>query len=213
MQPNQPNTVLDVLNPSLIFASSMKRLFYLCTTLLAFVLLAGCENDIEINAPWRETPVVYGFLDPNTGTQYLRIQKTYQNSTSITTEEGAKINDSLYFDSIVVKVKSSNQNITFTKTTEIPKEAGCFAIVLEKIPSKLATQVAQSVKIPIIGIGAGSGVDGQVLVSHDMLGINKEFSPKFLRRYLNLYDEIKGAVEHYVADVKSVDFPNEKEQY
>jgi 3-methyl-2-oxobutanoate hydroxymethyltransferase len=85
--------------------------------------------------------------------------------------------------------------------------------VLEKIPSALASKVAQSIKIPIIGIGAGPHVDGQVLVSHDMLGINKDFSPKFLRRYLNLYDEIKKAVEEYVSDVKSLDFPNEKEQY
>jgi 3-methyl-2-oxobutanoate hydroxymethyltransferase len=74
-------------------------------------------------------------------------------------------------------------------------------------------QVAETVKIPIIGIGAGPHVDGQVLVCHDMLGINKDFSPKFLRRYLNLYDEIKSAVELYISDVKSVDFPNEKEQY
>lgn len=93
------------------------------------------------------------------------------------------------------------------------EEAGCFALVLEKIPSKLAKQVAEMIKIPVIGIGAGPDVDGQVLVSHDMLGINKDFSPKFLRRYLNLYDAIKGAVEQYVADVKAVDFPNEKEQY
>jgi 3-methyl-2-oxobutanoate hydroxymethyltransferase len=93
------------------------------------------------------------------------------------------------------------------------EDAGCFAIVLEKIPSKLAKQVAQMVKIPVIGIGAGPDVDGQVLVSHDMLGINKDFSPKFLRRYLNLYEQIQVAVEQYVADVKSVDFPNQKEQY
>jgi 3-methyl-2-oxobutanoate hydroxymethyltransferase len=77
----------------------------------------------------------------------------------------------------------------------------------------LAKQVAQMVKIPVIGIGAGPDVDGQVLVSHDMLGINKDFSPKFLRRYLNLYEQIQVAVEQYVADVKSVDFPNQKEQY
>jgi 3-methyl-2-oxobutanoate hydroxymethyltransferase len=93
------------------------------------------------------------------------------------------------------------------------EEAGCFAIVLEKIPSSLAKEVAASVKIPIIGIGAGPHVDGQVLVSHDMLGINKEFSPKFLRRYLNLYDEIKDAVQRYVKDVKENDFPNANEQY
>jgi 3-methyl-2-oxobutanoate hydroxymethyltransferase len=93
------------------------------------------------------------------------------------------------------------------------EDAGCFAIVLEKIPSTLAKEVAASVKIPIIGIGAGPHVDGQVLVSHDMLGINKEFSPKFLRRYLNLYDEIKDAVQRYVKDVKDNDFPNSNEQY
>jgi len=91
--------------------------------------------------------------------------------------------------------------------------AGCFAIVLEKIPAKLGAQVAHELKIPIIGIGAGGGVDGQVLVIHDMLGLTQEFSPRFLRRYLNLAAEIKGAVESYVSDVKSCDFPNEKEQY
>ena len=89
--------------------------------------MAGCDNEIDINAPWKETPVVYAFLDPNTGTQYLRIEKTYQNSVDLTTEEGAKINDSLYFDTIVVKVKSSNQTVTFSKTTEIPKETGFFS--------------------------------------------------------------------------------------
>jgi 3-methyl-2-oxobutanoate hydroxymethyltransferase len=93
------------------------------------------------------------------------------------------------------------------------EEAGCFAIVLEKIPSALADQVTRNAKVPIIGIGAGPYVDGQVLVSHDMLGINKDFSPKFLRRYLNLYDEIRDAVMQYIADVKSHDFPNEKERY
>jgi 3-methyl-2-oxobutanoate hydroxymethyltransferase len=93
------------------------------------------------------------------------------------------------------------------------EEAGCFAIVLEKIPSALAGQVTRNAKVPIIGIGAGPYVDGQVLVSHDMLGINKDFSPKFLRRYLNLYDEIRDAVMQYIADVKSHDFPNEKERY
>jgi len=91
--------------------------------------------------------------------------------------------------------------------------AGCFAIVLEKIPAKLGEQVAKELKIPVIGIGAGGGVDGQVLVIHDMLGLTQEFSPRFLRRYLNLAADIKGAVSSYVADVKSRDFPNEKEQY
>lgn len=93
------------------------------------------------------------------------------------------------------------------------EKAGCFAIVLEKIPAALATKVAKQVKIPIIGIGAGGGVDGQVLVLHDMLGINNEFSPRFLRRYLNLYDDIKKAVGNYVKDVKKKDFPNKEEQY
>lgn len=93
------------------------------------------------------------------------------------------------------------------------EEAGCFALVLEKIPSALAGKVARSLRIPVIGIGAGGEVDGQVLVVHDMLGINNEFSPRFLRRYLNLYDEIKQAVGNYISDVKSGDFPNQQEQY
>jgi 3-methyl-2-oxobutanoate hydroxymethyltransferase len=93
------------------------------------------------------------------------------------------------------------------------EELGCFAIVLEKIPATLGKTVAEAVKIPVIGIGAGPYVDGQVLVMHDMLGINNEFRPRFLRRYLNLYDDIKGAVEKYIEDVKSKDFPNDKEQY
>jgi 3-methyl-2-oxobutanoate hydroxymethyltransferase len=93
------------------------------------------------------------------------------------------------------------------------QDAGCFAIVLEKIPAMLAKKVAETVHIPIIGIGAGRYVDGQVLVMHDMLGINKEFKPRFLRRYLNLYEEILNATQQYIADVKSHDFPNEQEQY
>lgn len=117
------------------------------------------------------------------------------------------------FGTYEVRAKEEAEADKLLHDARLLEEAGCFAIVLEKIPSKLAKKVAQMVKIPIIGIGAGPHVDGQVLVSHDMLGINKEFSPKFLRRYLNLYDDIKGAVEQYVADVKSVDFPNEKEQY
>ncbi len=117
------------------------------------------------------------------------------------------------FGTYEVRAKEEAEADKLLHDARLLEEAGCFAIVLEKIPSKLAKKVAQMVKIPIIGIGAGPHVDGQVLVSHDMLGINKEFSPKFLRRYLNLYDDIKAAVEQYVADVKSVDFPNEKEQY
>lgn len=93
------------------------------------------------------------------------------------------------------------------------EELGCFSIVLEKIPATLAKKVAEALKIPVIGIGAGGGVDGQVLVLHDMLGLNKGFEPRFLRRYLNLYDQIKGALNQYVDDVKTHDFPNEGEQY
>lgn len=93
------------------------------------------------------------------------------------------------------------------------EKAGCFALVMEKIPSHLAKEVTASLKIPTIGIGAGPDCDGQVLVTHDMLGINKEFSPRFLRRYANLYDVMKEAIEHYIKDVKSGDFPNEKESY
>lgn len=93
------------------------------------------------------------------------------------------------------------------------EKAGCFALVLEKIPQSLATEATQSLLIPTIGIGAGPGCDGQVLVSHDMLGINKDFSPRFLRRYANLYEVIKEAVAHYIADVKGRDFPQEEEAY
>jgi len=93
------------------------------------------------------------------------------------------------------------------------QEAGCFAIVLEKIPAKLATEVSASLRIPTIGIGAGNGCDGQVLVVNDMLGLTKGFKPKFLRQYLNLYEEMTKAVGQYVADVKTVSYPNENEQY
>jgi 3-methyl-2-oxobutanoate hydroxymethyltransferase len=117
------------------------------------------------------------------------------------------------FGTYEVRAKEEAEADKLIRDAKLLEEAGCFALVLEKIPSKLAKQVAQIIQIPVIGIGAGSEVDGQVLVSHDMLGINKDFSPKFLRRYLNLYDEIKLAVERYVEDVKKQDFPNEKEQY
>jgi 3-methyl-2-oxobutanoate hydroxymethyltransferase len=93
------------------------------------------------------------------------------------------------------------------------QELGCFGLVLEKIPAKLATEVSKSLLIPTIGIGAGGGCDGQVLVTHDLLGITKDFQPRFLRRYLNLFEDIQKAVEGYTADVKSRDFPNSKEQY
>ena len=90
---------------------------------------------------------------------------------------------------------------------------GCFALVLEKIPAALAQQVAESISIPVIGIGAGGGVDGQVLVLHDMLGMTQEFHPRFLRRYMNLHEEMTTAINHYIEDVKSSDFPNKNEQY
>jgi len=93
------------------------------------------------------------------------------------------------------------------------QKAGCFGIVLEKIPAQLATEVSEALEIPTIGIGAGAGCDGQVLVTHDMLGINKEFSPRFLRRYADLYDVMKAAFSQYIADVKSRNFPNETESY
>jgi 3-methyl-2-oxobutanoate hydroxymethyltransferase len=96
---------------------------------------------------------------------------------------------------------------------KILEESGCFALVLEKIPAKLATEVAKNISIPVIGIGAGGGVDGQVLVTHDMLGMTHEFSPRFLRRYLNLYESMSNAFQQYIKDVKSKDFPNESEQY
>ena len=117
------------------------------------------------------------------------------------------------FGTYVVRAKEDEEAQKLIADAKLLEEAGCFGLVLEKIPAKLATQVAKEVKIPIIGIGAGNGVDGQVLVVHDMLGITHEFSPRFLRRYANLYDEIKGAVEHYISDVKKLDFPNKKEQY
>jgi 3-methyl-2-oxobutanoate hydroxymethyltransferase len=97
--------------------------------------------------------------------------------------------------------------------SKLLEEAGCFALVLEKIPSELAKKVAENVGIPVIGIGAGMHVDGQVLVTHDMLGINNEFKPRFLRKYADLYEIMTSAVQHYIADVKSKDFPNSKEQY
>ncbi len=93
------------------------------------------------------------------------------------------------------------------------EDAGCFAVVLEKIPATLGAKVASTLKIPVIGIGAGNGVDGQVLVMHDMLGLTQEFSPRFLRRYHNLHDEMLKAVQNYISDVKSREFPNDQEQY
>lgn len=117
------------------------------------------------------------------------------------------------YGTYVVRAKEEEEAVKLISDAKVLEDAGCFAIVLEKIPAKLAARVAQEVNIPIIGIGAGGGVDGQVLVLHDMLGITQEFSPRFLRRYHNLADEIQGAVSAYIQDVKTKDFPNEKEQY
>ncbi|MCT4615419.1 MAG: 3-methyl-2-oxobutanoate hydroxymethyltransferase [Marinifilaceae bacterium] len=117
------------------------------------------------------------------------------------------------FGTYTVRAKEEEEAKKLLEDAKLLEEAGCFAIVLEKIPAKLAKKVAESVNIPIIGIGAGNGVDGQVLVIHDMLGITQEFSPRFLRRYHNLFAEIKGAVQNYISDVKSRSFPSEREQY
>jgi 3-methyl-2-oxobutanoate hydroxymethyltransferase len=117
------------------------------------------------------------------------------------------------FGTYVVRAKEEEEADRLKKDAKLLEESGCFAIVLEKIPASLAAEVAESVSIPCIGIGAGGGVDGQVLVVHDMLGITEEFSPRFLRRYLDLGDQMKGAVGAYIRDVKSQDFPNENEQY
>ncbi len=117
------------------------------------------------------------------------------------------------FGTYAVRAKGKDEADRVIQDAKLLEQAGCFAIVLEKIPAHLATKIAKSVQVPVIGIGAGNGVDGQVLVLHDMLGLNVEFKPRFLRRYLNLFDEITGAVGKYVEDVKSGDFPNENEQY
>jgi 3-methyl-2-oxobutanoate hydroxymethyltransferase len=117
------------------------------------------------------------------------------------------------FGTYVVRATDKQEADKLVDDAHLLDKAGCFAIVLEKIPAKLGAQVTREVRIPTIGIGAGKDVDGQVLVLHDMLGITLDFSPRFLRRYHNLAEEIKGAVTTYIRDVKSMDFPNEKEQY
>lgn len=117
------------------------------------------------------------------------------------------------FGTYVVRAKEKDEAARLIEDAKALEAAGCFAIVLEKIPAELAAQVAKEVRIPIIGIGAGNGVDGQVLVVHDMLGINNEFSPRFLRKYHNLYDEMLVSFHRYIEDVRSGDFPNEDEQY
>jgi 3-methyl-2-oxobutanoate hydroxymethyltransferase len=117
------------------------------------------------------------------------------------------------FGTFEVRAKEEAEADKLIRDAHILEECGCFAIVLEKIPAKLAAKVSSELKIPIIGIGAGHGVDGQVLVTHDLLGITKEFSPRFIRRYMNLYDDILNSVGKYIEDVKNLDFPNDKEQY
>lgn len=117
------------------------------------------------------------------------------------------------FGTYVVRAREKDEADRLIEDARALEAAGCFALVLEKIPAALASRVAKAVTIPIIGIGAGGGVDGQVLVVHDMLGINNEFNPRFLRKYHNLYQEMLGAFQNYIADVKSNSFPNEEEQY
>ena len=117
------------------------------------------------------------------------------------------------FGTYTVRAREEAEANKLIEDAHLLEEIGCFSLVLEKIPATLATRVAQEVTIPVIGIGAGGGVDGQVLVMHDMLGINKGFSPRFLRRYADLSTTITEAVQAYVKDVKTQDFPNEKEQY
>lgn len=117
------------------------------------------------------------------------------------------------FGTYQVRAKEEAEAEKLKRDARLLQETGCFAIVLEKIPANLAREVSESLSIPTIGIGAGKFCDGQVLVMHDMLGINHEFRPRFLRQYLNLYEEVKGAVEHYISDVKRKDFPSENEQY
>jgi len=117
------------------------------------------------------------------------------------------------FGTYTVRAQEQDEAIRLMEDALLLQEYGCFALVLEKIPAALAEEVAKKLSIPVIGIGAGGGVDGQVLVTHDMLGMTHEFNPRFLRRYLNLYESMGNAFKQYINDVKSKDFPNEKEQY
>lgn len=117
------------------------------------------------------------------------------------------------FGTYTVRAKEEEEAEKLISDAKALEAAGCFSLVLEKIPRKLAKRVAEALTIPVIGIGAGPDVDGQVLVLHDMLGMTHEFHPRFLRRYLNLYDDIGGAVQQYVSDVKRLDFPNKEESY
>jgi len=117
------------------------------------------------------------------------------------------------FGTYTVRAKEEEEAKKLLEDAKLLEKLGCFALVLEKVPAKLAQKVAEAISIPVIGIGAGNGVDGQVLVTHDMLGMTHEFNPRFLRRYLDLYTEMTGAFQQYSTDVKSGDFPSEKEQY
>ncbi len=117
------------------------------------------------------------------------------------------------FGTYNVRAKEKDEAKELLENAHILETTGCFALVLEKIPATLAGKVAKELTIPVIGIGAGNKVDGQVLVTHDMLGMTNEFNPRFLRRYLNLYDQMKKATEKYIQDIKTKDFPNDKEQY
>lgn len=117
------------------------------------------------------------------------------------------------FGTYTVRAKEEEEAIKLKEDALLLESLGCFALVLEKVPAKLAKEVAESLTIPVIGIGAGNGVDGQVLVTHDMLGMTHEFHPRFLRRYLDLFTEMKGAFQNYISDVKREDFPNDNEQY
>ncbi len=117
------------------------------------------------------------------------------------------------FGTYTVRAKEEEEARKLREDALLLQELGCFSVVLEKVPASLASEVAGSIEIPVIGIGAGAGVDGQVLVTHDMLGINDGFRPRFLRKYLNLAEDIQAAVKQYIADVQSRGFPNEREQY
>ena len=117
------------------------------------------------------------------------------------------------FGTYVVRAQEDEEAAQLKEDAKILEQSGCFSVVLEKIPAKLASKVSKSLNIPTIGIGAGGGVDGQVLVMHDMLGINNDFSPRFLRKYNNLHDQMIHSFQDYIKDVKSGDFPNDKEQY
>jgi len=117
------------------------------------------------------------------------------------------------FGTYTVRAREEEEANRLRIDAKLLQKAGCFAVVLEKIPANLAKEVSESLQIPTIGIGAGRHCDGQVLVMHDLLGINTEFKPRFLRKYLNMHEQVTGAVQQYIKDVKSKDFPNEQEQY